>query len=553
MPKFHSYSSQSGGYIRTNINGKPQVLQVSPSADDLLSELGFEYGEYIPRDVTKPLIILGVLETKPEGRSKQQLLDGIPKLAVEYCELDTDQQNILQAFLRERVADLTNADYEVLSQFLENESPLEQIAHRSPSSGTDAESPQPEELQTATDTAINLNAIPAELRRHDQWICWRTEMRNGKPTKTPISPHEKAFAKVNDPSTWASFEIAVDALSRDDVHGLGFVFTGSDTIAGIDLDDVRDPETGSLTNIAEEIVSTLDSYTEVSPSGTGLHVLIQGFVPEGRQRHDGIELYDEGRFFTVTGEHIESTPTKVAVRHNELKNIHQEHVAREDDKTTGSGSGHTSDKKPIEIPTPETDISPERIIKFGKRNNTFRQLWSGNTAGYDSHSEADMALCVLLAYYTGDNKTLMDAVFRQSGLMRSKWDEERGDQTYGELTLEKAIRVVDSYVPHLHGIEAAAPEADIATLEPEQKATLKVTVDQAESVPTEAIEQAGKLSDNTGSIRFVVWGSEYWDPEVQFSQGATYRLADAWITEYEGQREIHINEHTAIEKTSTEQ
>jgi DNA/RNA endonuclease YhcR with UshA esterase domain len=132
--------------------------------------------------------------------------------------------------------------------------------------------------------------------------------------------------------------------------------------------------------------------------------------------------------------------------------------------------------------------------------------------------------------------------------MRSKWDEQRGDQTYGELTIDEAIRIVDTYDPHLHGMDAAAPEAEIARLEPEQNATIEATVTSVESVSTDAIEQTGELEDETGQIRFVVWASEYWDPDVEFTEGATYRVADAWVTEYNGQRQVQINEHTAIEE-----
>ncbi|MFC7043738.1 hypothetical protein [Halonotius sp. GCM10025705] len=203
------HQSKSGGYIQTSIEGQPQVLQVAPSAEVLLSELGYEYDEYVPRDVTKPLIIPGVLETKPHGHSKRELLDGIPKLAVEYCELDSDQQSKLQTFLRDRVADLTSADYELLSEFLESESPLEQVPHQLELSQKESEIAQPESSPSTPKEDINLNCIPSELRNDDQWICWRTEMRNGKPTKVPVSPNKKDFARFDDASTWTSFEIAV--------------------------------------------------------------------------------------------------------------------------------------------------------------------------------------------------------------------------------------------------------------------------------------------------------------------------------------------------------
>lgn len=545
MSKFYAYRSKSGGYIQTNVDGHPQVLQVAPSAEDLLKELGFEYGAYVPRDVTKPLIILGVLETKPHGRTKRELLDGLPKLSVQYCELDPTQQATLRSYLQERVPDLTHADYELLSEFLRNESTLAPLAHQPDSADERGASSAVASHPPVEAAAIDVAAIPTALRRYDQWLCWRTDMRDGKATKVPISPHEEAFAKVDDSSTWGSFEVAVDALSRDDVDGLGFVFTDADTFAGIDIDDVRDPEAGSLTATAEDIVSTLESYTEVSPSGTGLHVIIQGFVPDGRQRHDGIELYDSGRFFTVTGEHLDDTPSEVAVRHHELAAIHGQYVAR--DTAAVEPSDHSGETVQSGVTEATTDLNAERVIEYGKQNETFRRLWNGDTSGYPSHSEADMALCCLLAYYTGDDYAMMDALFRQSGLMREKWDEQRGDQTYGELTLEKAIQYVDDYDPRLHGHENSSSTAAIAHLEPEDTATIEGTVDTVESIPAEEIDQAGELVDDSGRIRFVVWNSEYWGLDAEFSEGDTYRLLNAWVTEYEGQREVHINEHTAIE------
>jgi len=546
MPKFHEYQSKPGGYIQTSIDGTPQTLHVSPSAGTLLKELGFEYGDYIPRDVTKPLIIVGTIGTKPHGRTKWELLDGIPELSTEYCELNESQQEKLREYLHQRVGDLSEPVFDRLATFIETESPLESFSQTKISIKETAEG-GPAELQIPpTESDIDLEAIPAELRRADSWLCWRRETRDSKPTKVPISPHDGEFGKVNDESTWASLEVAVDALSRDGIDGLGFVFTEGNTVAGIDLDHIRNPESGDLSSKATDIIETLDSYTEVSPSGTGVHVLVKGFIPDGRQRHDGVELYDSDRFFTVTSEHLPDTPREIRVRHDELAVVHEEYVSRDEESTPPTTTSRPNQTP--EIPKPETDLNAEEVITYGHRNQKFRQLWNGKTTGYPSHSEADMALCVLLAYYTGDDKSLMDTVFRRSKLMRDKWDELRGNQTYGELTLEKAIQFVDSYDPHLHGVDAAAPHTPIGQLDTEHKATLEATVETVESVPADTIDQAGELADDTGQIRFVVWDSEYWDLEEEFTEGSTYRLADAWITEYQGQRQVHINEHTAVEE-----
>jgi hypothetical protein len=545
MPKYYAYKSDPGGYIQTQIDSSPQTLQLAPSAEALLSELEYEYDEYVPRDVTKPLVIVGTIGTKPYGCPKFELLDGMPTLATDYCELTGEQQRRLRAYLQERTADLSTDEYEYLQQFLENESPLDPVAQQDREGGSEPidHTPAPD---SATDLeSVSVDAIPAELRDLDQWICWRIDTRNGKDTKVPVSPHDGGFASVDDPTMWAAFDVAVEAAQGDDVEGLGFVFTDEDTIAGIDIDDMRNPETGSLSERAEAILETVDSYTEVSPSGTGVHVLLRGFVPDGRQRHDGIELYDRGRFFTVTGNRLEDYPETIDVRHDELRAIHETYVAREPTETEGkqSGEGNLDESTGA---TSSRVLDTDVILEHAKQNEKFRRLWDGSTAGYDSHSEADMALCTLLAYYTGDNRSQIDSLFRRSGLMRAKWDEQRGDQTYGELTLDKAIEYVDEYDPRLH----TSPDSDptpIAKIDPEQSVTIQGAVADVESVPAEEIDQAGELVDDSGRVRFVIWNSEYWGPDVEFGAGETYLLRDAWVREFEGQREVHINEHTRIE------
>ncbi|MFC7043746.1 hypothetical protein [Halonotius sp. GCM10025705] len=546
MPKYYAYKSGSGGYIQTQINDSPQTLQVAPSAETLLSELGFEFNEYVPRDVTKPLVIVGVLGTKPYGLSKFELLDGMPALASNYCELTSDQQNHLRAYLQERTVDLSTDEYEYLRQFLKNESPLEPISHR----GTERQQGDidhtPDPAKEINVESVSTDAIPSMLQDLDQWICWRIDTRNRKETKIPVSPHDDGLASVDDPSTWADFSVAAEAAQRDDVDGLGFVFTEEDTIAGIDLDDMRNPETGSLSERAQDIITTVNSYTEVSPSGSGLHILLRGFVPEGRQRHDGIELYDRGRFFTVTGDRLDDHPDTVAVRHDELRSIHEKHVAREPEERVDSGGLKTGSDDQLDATSGQV-LDTDSILEHAKQNKTFRRLWDGSTAGYESHSEADMAMCTLLAYYTGDNRSQMDALFRRSGLMRDKWDEQRGDQTYGELTLQKAIEYVDEYDPRLHTDPDSDPTS-IAEIEPDQSVTIQGAVADVESVPTEEIDQAGELVDESGRVRFVIWSSDYWGPDVEFADGETYLLRDAWVREFEGQREVHLNEHTEIEE-----
>jgi primase-polymerase (primpol)-like protein len=153
------------------------------------------------------------------------------------------------------------------------------------------------------------DAIPAELRARPQWIVWRYEQRDGKRTKVPyeaVDPQSRASS--TDPDTWSAYAYAVKAVERGAADGVGFVFSPDDPYCGVDLDACRDPATGKVHPAAARIVLDLDSYTEVSPSGTGLHVIACAVLPGERHSTsktpwDGkLEIYDQARFFTMTGQ-----------------------------------------------------------------------------------------------------------------------------------------------------------------------------------------------------------------------------------------------------------
>ena len=296
-------------------------------------------------------------------------------------------------------------------------------------------------------------AIPETLRERDQWVCWREEERDGKPTKIPVTPGAGGFASATESETWASFEAALDYSETEHADGIGFVFTDDDSIVGIDLDDCRDPETDDVDDAALDIIERLDSYTEVSPSGTGYHVLITGALPDGRNRRGSVELYDTARFFTVTGDHVEWTPTRVARRQDALTAIHREYVqdterdtASESEQRDGTDArSPTTDAADVDVDLEDEDLLEK--ARNASNGEKFERLWNGNTVGYDSQSEADMALCCLLAFWTGGDRTQMEQLFRQSGLMREKWDEVHyaDGSTYGEKTIERAIATTSEF------------------------------------------------------------------------------------------------------------
>jgi hypothetical protein len=183
--------------------------------------------------------------------------------------------------------------------------------------------------------------IPDRLAECAQWICWQEVERDGKPTKVPIKPYHTsgtANASATDPATWRDLQSALEFHQSDrvDTDGIGFVFAPETSLVGVDLDDCRDPATGDLTDWARDIVERLDSYTEVSPSGRGVHVLLDGELPPGRNRRGAVEMYDEARFFTVTTNHVEGTPETVARRQDALLGVHYEYVQTSPDSDTAA-------------------------------------------------------------------------------------------------------------------------------------------------------------------------------------------------------------------------
>src|SRR5918997_6093906 len=157
-----------------------------------------------------------------------------------------------------------------------------------------------EQTKTAGVVEEPLDNIPEPLRQRPQWVVWRYEIIDGRRTKLPYIAGGVGTASTTDLMTWRPFETAVAALDSRRYDGVGFVFCNADPFAGVDLDDCRDPETGELEEWAEEIVRNLNGYAEVSPSGTGVHVIVRGKAPN--KRRGRLEAYSSERYFAMTGQ-----------------------------------------------------------------------------------------------------------------------------------------------------------------------------------------------------------------------------------------------------------
>jgi len=246
--------------------------------------------------------------------------------------------------------------------------------------------------------------VPRELKERQQWVCWRYEPRDGKlPTKVPHSPHG-GLASVTDASTWASLKAAVAAFRERGHDGVGFVLSPDDPFTAIDLDACRDPETGELEGWAQEIVDAFGSYAEVSPSGTGVHVFVRGELPPGGNKRGPIEMYSASRLLTFSGNHLASTPLAIEERSAKLAKLHRR-VFGEPASTNG-----------YVLTGPGNALSEAEVLARAKQasnGEAFDKLWTGDISDYASRSEADLALCSRLAFWTGGAPGRIDKLSRR--------------------------------------------------------------------------------------------------------------------------------------------
>ncbi len=280
--------------------------------------------------------------------------------------------------------------------------------------------------------------IPEELRAIPQWVVWRYEWRlnkdgSGGRTKVLHNPANGRNADSTKPSTWGSFDKAISKYRRepDKWAGVGFVFANG--YGGIDLDACRDSVTGHIEVWALEIVRQIDSYTEISPSGTGLHIFTKVKLPQYRDRKTGklksqginkrnwrgcrkIEIYDSGRFFTVTGNRLDSTPERIEDRQAEVIALYN--LVREE-----TGDKPRKERAPKVERAASTQqsatIDDKELIRRMHASPKFEDLFTGGAHSYASDSEADFAFVSILCRVTDDDEQIA-RIWRLSGLDRDK-------------------------------------------------------------------------------------------------------------------------------------
>ncbi len=268
---------------------------------------------------------------------------------------------------------------------------------------------------------VNVENIPQEMKKLPNWVLWRYEERDGRKTKIPYSV-TGARAKSNDPETWAKFGEAARLASQYD--GVGFML-GMSPFVGIDLDHCLD--TAEKKARAEQLVRDCNTYAEISPSETGLHIIGKADLEKGF-RSGGIEVYPSGRYFTVTGNSFGKV-LPVGNIQGVVDRL-QKSLGRLSTARPSSTGGR---------PTGDDAATIIARIRKSKQGSRFAALYDdGDTSAYGGDdSAADMALMNMLPFWTGGDAALMGSIFSSSALgKREKWQRR---QDYRERTIQAAL------------------------------------------------------------------------------------------------------------------
>lgn len=289
---------------------------------------------------------------------------------------------------------------------------------------------------------VNFEGIPSELRGLKQWVVWKHGIKG--PNDRPIfNPLTRKPASSTNLLTWGTLEQAKAAYETGYYHGVGFVLTGG--IICVDLDHCVN-YAGYLDELASDAVSWLESYAEISQSGTGVHIFLRGHIPGDKKKVPGIEVYETSRYISVTGKRLDGVPLGVQDSQEMLDIFYQDHFQQSTRMPRPSGA------RPIILFGPER-TDEEAIAAMLARKNAWkvRPLFEGDLQGSvwrgvfkkdkppygPDYSRYDLQLVQFLWYASGYRKEQTDRLFRLSGLMREKWDQ--GNPTYGERTIAKVI------------------------------------------------------------------------------------------------------------------
>lgn len=290
--------------------------------------------------------------------------------------------------------------------------------------------------------------LPGKLKQHDIFCKWKKVMRNGRYSKLPFTAQGKMVSST-DRRCFTDFETVCTNLDGYDGIGIGIF----DDLVAIDIDHCV--INGVISDMAQDIIGTMNCYTEYSPSGSGIRMICTASnLSYDKSKYYinnqklGVEVYVAGytnKFVTLTGNVIRECD--LVDRSNELITVLDQYMV-----------------KPVQLCKTNRDVpggflSDESVIAkalASKQGEKFRSLREGNIPEGMSHSEADLSYCTMLAFWCGGDTDQMDRLFRESSLMREKWN--RAD--YRTVTLNRAVAATTEFYKPF-GISSARSDFSI--------------------------------------------------------------------------------------------
>ena len=292
------------------------------------------------------------------------------------------------------------------------------------------------------------NCLIEELKQYKRWVCWKaTQGKNGETTKVPYEavPAGARWAKSNDPDTWRPYETAASVAKAAGFNGVGFVLGADLPYTCIDLDHCVNRETGEMKEPAATIVTMIreagGTYIEYSPSNTGVHIWLRGEMPTakkgGIKRSEiGVELYQAGRYITVTGEPLDNVP--IVDMQSVLDEIINTYGGLKG-KQTGPAAPATHEivtrgEKLNEVATQaafDDDTLIGKARNAGNKQKFIALFDRGDVAAYgNDDSRADAALLAMLAYWTNGNAVQMGRLFLRSKLAETLSRKQHHEADY---------------------------------------------------------------------------------------------------------------------------
>lgn len=271
---------------------------------------------------------------------------------------------------------------------------------------------------------VQHRTIPEALLREPQWVAWAYREYGPRWRKLPINPATGGPASVTNPSTWGAFQDAMPRVALTGADGIGFMLSPRDPFVALDLDHCRDPQTGEINAFATQIVQQINSYTEITPSQTGLRIVARGQLPVAGRRTAEVELYASERYVTMTGHHLPGTPSTVEDRHRELLDLYHRLFPDPAPVPDGSRSGSPGQPVAPSIPTGVPTATDAAVIARtrSRYGAAFDRLMAGDPSDHDDdESRADLALLRMFLATTQDNDQL-EQLFTQSALHDHKWE-----------------------------------------------------------------------------------------------------------------------------------